>query len=115
MGFTAPERHVMLSVYEVVLNLVEGLQPVLRCVERRDRDLGRQLRRASTSIALNMAEGMYSRGLNRQSRYHTALGSARETLSCLEVAQRCGFVARRPTPLHAQLNQIIGTFVKLVT
>ena len=40
-------------------------------------------------IALNLAEGMYSRGNNRQARYHNALGSARETLAGLEVAEHC--------------------------
>ena len=55
---------------------------------------------------------MYSRGQNRQLRYHTALGSARETLACLELAQRCCAVT--PTAaLAAQLNRIIGTLVRL--
>ncbi|HXK20848.1 MAG TPA: four helix bundle protein [Polyangiaceae bacterium] len=103
----------MLRIYQVILGLLEELQPVVRRVELKDRDLGRQLRRASCSIALNVAEGMYSRGRNRELRYHTALGSARETLSCLEVAQRCCAVVA-PSALLGQLNQIIGTLVKLV-
>ena len=113
MRVCALERHNMLRIYNVILGLLEELRPVVKRVELRDRDLGRQLRRASCSIALNVAEGMYSRGGNRQVRYHTALGSARETLSCLEIAQRCGSGAA-PSALHAQLNQIIGTLVKLV-
>jgi four helix bundle protein len=36
------------------------MQPLVRRIELRDKDLGRQLRRASCSIALNTAEGMYS-------------------------------------------------------
>jgi four helix bundle protein len=103
----------MLRIYQVILQFLEELQPVVRRIELRDRDLGRQLRRALCSIALNVAEGMYSRGRNRQARYHTALGSARETLSCLEVAQRCWAIAPSSAQ-HAQLNQIIGTLVKLV-
>jgi four helix bundle protein len=102
-----------LRIYNVILETLEMLQPVVRRIEMRDRDLGRQLRRASCSVALNVAEGMYSRGGNRQVRYHTALGSARETLSCLEIAQRSCAVAPSGA-LHAQLNQIIGTLVKLV-
>jgi hypothetical protein len=35
-------------------------------------------------------EGSYSRGLNKKSRFHTALGSARETLACLETAVAFG-------------------------
>jgi four helix bundle protein len=85
----------------------------VRRIELRDRDLGRQLRRASCSIALNVAEGMYSRGQNRQVRYHSALGSARETRACLELARRCCAV-EPPAALGTQLNQIIGTLVKLV-
>ena len=48
----------------------------------------------------------YSRGQTRQLRYHTALGSARETLACLELAARCCAVAPS-APLSAQLNRII--------
>jgi four helix bundle protein len=103
----------MLQIYPVILDAVEAMQPLVRRIELRDKDLGRQLRRASCSIALNTAEGMYSRGANRQLRYHTALGSARETLACLEIAQRCCAVAP-PAPLAAQLNRIIGTLVRLV-
>jgi four helix bundle protein len=103
----------MLRIYQVILALLEEMQPVVRRIELKDRDLGRQLRRASCSIALNVAEGMYSRGRNREVRYHTALGSARETLACLEVAQRCTGVVAAGS-LHVELNRIIGTLVKLV-
>jgi len=102
----------MLHIYQVILDAVETMQPLVRRIELRDKDLGRQLRRASCSIALNTAEVMYSRGHNRQLRYHTALGSARETLSCLELAQRCCALAPSAS-LASQLNRIIGTLVKL--
>ncbi len=81
----------MLRIYPVVLEVLKQLQPVVRRIELKDRDLGRQLRRCSSSIALNVAEGMYSRGRNRNARYHSALVSARETLACLEVAAVCGY------------------------
>jgi hypothetical protein len=58
---------------------------------------------------------MYSRGGNRNARYHTALGSARETLACLELAESCSHVVLRNANLDAQLNRVIGTLVKLVT
>jgi four helix bundle protein len=103
----------MLQIYQVILETLSELQPVVRAIGRQDRDLARQLRRCSASVALNVAEGMYSRGQNRQARYHDALGSARETLACLEVAQHCRYA--KPLPeMHVQLNRIIGTLVKLV-
>ena len=64
-------------------------------------------------MALNLAEGMYSRGQNRGVRYHTALGSAREALACLEVAVVCGYV-QQDAALHDQLDRVVGTLVKLV-
>ncbi len=104
----------MLHIYPVVLEVIQQLRPLLSLIERKDGDLGRQLRRASASIALNLAEGMYSRGKNRSARYHTALVSARETLACIEVAQSFGYVASLDGVLHARLRHVIGTLVRLV-
>jgi four helix bundle protein len=104
----------MLRIYPVILEVLRQLRPVLRRIELKDRDLARQLRRCSVSIALNVAEGMYSRGNNRGARYHSALGSARETLACLEVAEACGYIASADAALIEQLRRVVGTLVKLV-
>jgi four helix bundle protein len=72
------------------------------------------LRRASSSVALNLAEGRYSRGKNRAARYHTALGSARETWSCLEVAEAAGYIKALEPALIARLNHVTGSLVRLV-
>jgi four helix bundle protein len=90
------------------------LRPVASKIARADADLARQLRRAQASIALNVAEGMYSRGKNRQVRYHTALGSARETLACLEVAVALGHIVALEGSTLARFDRIIGTLVRLV-
>ncbi|MES1187196.1 MAG: four helix bundle protein [Myxococcales bacterium] len=104
----------MLRIYPVMLEVLRQLRPVLRRIELRDKDLARQLRRCSVSIALNLAEGMYSRGGNRTTRYHSALGSARETLACLEAAEACGYIAGVDAALLQQLRRVVGTLVKLV-
>jgi four helix bundle protein len=104
----------MLNIYPVVLEYINSLRPLLAQIERRDRDLGRQLRRASSSVALNLAEGMYSRGELRTARYHTALGSMRESHSCLEVAQAFGYVRTLDDALVSRVNRIVGTLVRLV-
>ena len=111
--FSAPEGINMLRIYHVVLQALRQLQPALARIEVRDRDLARQLRRCSSSVALNLAEGMYSRGRNRGARYHNALGSARETLACLEVAVVCSYV-QQDEGLHDQLDRIVATRVMLV-
>jgi four helix bundle protein len=102
----------MLRIYSVILDTLTGLRPALDRIERRDADLGRQLRRAAASVALNTAEGMYSRGRNRAARYHSALGSARETLACLEVAEAL-YAMPLEEAVRARLNEIVGTLYPL--
>lgn len=104
----------MLRIYPVILEVIAALRSALAQIERRDSDLAKQLRRASASVALNTAEGMYSRGKNRQARYHTALGSARESLSCLEVAAAFGYVGQLDDELRRKFDAVIGTLVRLV-
>jgi len=104
----------MLTIYSVILETLQLLRPMLGRIERHDRDLGRQLRRASSSVALGVAEGMYSRGGNRAARYHTALGSARETMACLEVAVAMGYLEHADAVVLDRLGRIIGTLVRLV-
>ena len=104
----------MLHIYPVVLEVIASLRPLLVQIERRDRDLGRQLRRASASVALNVAEGMYSRGALRNTRYHTALGSARESHACLEVARAFGYVDALDAALEDQLQHVTATLIRLV-
>ena len=104
----------MLRVSSVILEVVRGLRSVIERLERVDRDLARQARRAAQSIALNCAEGSYSRGRNRAARYHTALGSAREVLAVLEVAQALGYVAEVDGEIAERLERVIGTLVKIV-
>ena len=104
----------MLNIYPEVLEMLRELRPVLAELERRDPDLARQLRRAAPSVALNLAEGMYSRGGNRLVRYHSALGSAREVLACMEVALALGHIRVVEAALLGRLNRVIGTLVRLV-
>jgi four helix bundle protein len=104
----------VLRLYPFVLETITVLRPIAIRIGRADPDLGRQLRRAECSIALNLAEGAYSRGRNREARYHTALGSARETLACLEVAAALGHIAAVEPELRARFDRIIGTLVRLV-
>jgi len=52
-------------------------------------------------------------GRNRNARYHSALGSARETLACLEVAVVSSHITQ-DSAVHDQLDRVVGTLVKLV-
>jgi four helix bundle protein len=104
----------MLKIYDVILGVVGELKPVMSAIERKDPDLGRQMRRAASSVALNTAEGMYSRGRNKGARYQTALGSMRETLACVEVGAALGYIDGIDAGAEDRIRKIIGTLVRLV-
>ena len=103
----------MLKIYAVILDVVQGLRPVIVEIERKDPDLGRQMRRATCSVALNTSEGMYSRGRSQTLRYHTAMGSMRETLSCIEVGLALGYVSAVDASLLDRIDRIVATLHKL--
>jgi four helix bundle protein len=103
----------MLRIYEDMLGALKMMRGVTAAIEKRDPDLGRQLRRASSSVALNMAEGSGSFGRVRTVRYRTALGSARETVACLRVAEACGYVDQVPAALLTTMDRVIGTLVRV--
>ena len=83
----------MLIAQTVALEAIRRLRSVVEKVQRRDRDLADQLRRAASSVVLNVAEARGSRGGNRRLRFETALGSATEASSALDVAVAWGYVA----------------------
>src|SRR5262245_16754937 len=103
-----------LKIYPVVLELVRRLAPVVRLLRARSSALADQMERALISIPLNVAEGAYSRGKNRQARFQSAAASARETLACLETAEAMGFIGPVEPELDALFHRVIGTLVRLI-
>src|SRR5689334_11644603 len=99
-----------LKIYPVILELVRRLAPIVRVLRSRSAALGDQMERALISIPLNVAEGAYSRGRNRQARFQSAAASAREALACFETAEALGwvephfFLALSATPFPSPLT-----------
>ena len=95
----------MLKIYDVILSMIRRVGGVVPAIERRDVDLARQLRRAASSVALNVAEGSGSKGGIRNARYRTAYGSVKETRACLDVAEALGY-CRIDDELRGELARV---------
>jgi len=104
----------MLKAYPLMLEVLRLLRPVVLQIERHDRDLGNQLRRAAASVSLNVAEGSGSSGGTRTARYRNALGSARETGACLDVALAFGYFEHVEPELLGKLDQVRAILAKVV-
>jgi four helix bundle protein len=104
----------MLRIYVVCIEIVREVRPVADRIARLDRDLARQLRKASVAVALNTAEGSGTRGGRRRNTYEIALGEARETRARLHAAEAAGYVSNVPLRLMDKLDHVIATLVKVV-
>ena len=104
----------MLRIYDVILQVLTELRPVVGAIELHDKDLARQLKRAATSIALNCSEGSGSHGGTRKERYRNALGSARETGACLDAAIALGYLESVDASLLDRLDHVRAVLAKNV-
>jgi four helix bundle protein len=100
-------------LYGVSLETVRLVAALITRIARHDADLGRQARRAVTSIHLNIAEAMDAQAGHRTQRLRTALGSTNETIACIDVAAALGYIARDAQADDA-LQKVRATLLKLV-
>ena len=101
-----------LEIHALVIETIRLFAPVVTTIEKRDRSLGDQMRRALASVALNSSEGAGSQRGNRRLRFENACGSAKESRSAYEVAAAFGYVLL-DTALVDRLDRIAATTWKL--
>ena len=104
----------MLRIYRECLQMVREVRPYADRISERQRAQAEQLRESSASVPLNVAEGSGVRGGRRRQHYEYALGSARETLSNLQIAEALGYIEQVDAVLLDRLDHIIATLVKNV-
>jgi four helix bundle protein len=101
-------------VEELSIELIEALVPVITVVQRRDRSLSDQLRRAANRVALNIGESNHSDPGNRRARLFTAAGSASEVRVALRVAVASRCAREAETALARELvDRVIAILWKL--
>jgi len=102
------------DAYEVSVELISALRDVVAVVARHDPDLARQLRRAATSVPLNVAEGNRRAGRDRLHLFRVADGSAREVVAGLEAAAAWGYLdAAAVSPAFALADRVAAMLWKL--
>jgi len=91
------------QVEELSLELIEALVPLMPRIKQKDKGLEDQLRRAASSIGLNLAEAKFSDPGNRKARLFTAAGSAGETQHALRQAIAWRIVSVRDAAVALRL------------
>ena len=110
-----PEERLMpFDVYDLSIELVAQLTDTADRLQRRDRSLASQLRRAASSIALNLAEGRRRDGKDQTYHFRVAAGSAEETRAALQLAAAWRHLdaASVATPL-ATLDRVAAMLYRL--
>jgi four helix bundle protein len=77
---------------ELAHALVRSLREPVAAIALRDASLADQLRRAATSVPLNLDEGRGRSGRDRLHLWRVAAGSAHEVASALRVAESWGYI-----------------------
>ena len=102
------------DAYDRSLELIAQLAAPAAALQCRDRDLATQLRRAASSVVLNLAEGRRRDGKDQRYHFRVAAGSAEETRACLQVAAAWGHLDAESTaaPL-ATLDRVAAMLYRL--
>jgi four helix bundle protein len=104
----------MFQLETLTLEVIKSLKPIVRSISAHDRNLADQLKRAATSMALNVSESSYTKGGNRKAQLHIAAGSANESRAAVRVACAWGYVDERDTAqAEAKLEHCIAVLWKL--
>jgi four helix bundle protein len=86
-------KHGTLLAQELATDAVRLLCPLVERIHRRDKPLADQLKRAASSVVLNLAEAAYNHAGHRRSRLESARGSANEARAALTLAAAWGYIS----------------------
>ena len=103
------------DLLEFTLLIITEMNALIECTERKDRDLGRQVRKATQSFGMNLSEGVGVRRGSRRSRLETALGSAYEARQGLRIAVAWRYLtAAQAAAMIAALDRLAGRLYGLL-
>jgi four helix bundle protein len=98
-----------------VVQVITLVEPLVLVIRRKDRDLASQVRRAVSSVGLNIAEGFGSAAGNQRLRFQSARGSLYEAQAGLRMAVAWRYLsAADTTPALAALDHLGGRIYGLL-
>ncbi len=105
-----------LEVYQLALAVVDDVYALSEALPKgEDFNLKSQIRRAATSIALNIAEGSVGQTDQEQARFvGLALRSGMEVVACLDIIKRRAYLSE-PRPIAGLYRQLEILTAKLHT
>ena len=81
----------MLIAYQVALDLIRSLRPIVEQVRVHNNGCAEQMHRAASNTVHNLGEGQRKRDGNKRLAYERAHGEANEVLAALDVAAAWGW------------------------
>jgi len=97
------------EVLEQAVSIIERCRPLVDAIQRKDRDLASQVRRAASSVVLNIAEAFGNAGGNARLRFETARGSLYEAQAGIRTAVAWGyFTAEQSAELLVAMEALGG-------
>ncbi len=91
----------------LALQIVTDVRAVVDAVEKRDRSLNDQMRRAAVSVISNINEGARRKGKDRLHFWRISAGSADELMGQVHTAVIWGYVPAQPALLKL-LDRFLG-------
>jgi len=96
------------QLIEQITGIIKRARPLVEAIGRKDDGLESQLRRALSSIPLNVAEGFGVHAGNSRLRFRTALGSLYESQAALRLAAAWGHISEADAERSFQELEAFG-------
>jgi four helix bundle protein len=108
------ERPAPPALAPISIETIAALRPVVLKVRRRDRELAARLVRATSDVAMNIAEAEHADVEVKKARFGVAAGSANEAQAALRVAVAWGYVEASDAEVAtALLGRVIAMLWRL--
>ena len=102
----------MFIAYEVSIEVIASLRKIVPIIAKQDGDLADQIRRAASSVPLNLSEGQRLTKGNKPKHYAIAHGSANEVRAALRTAIAWGYLDEASEQL-ALLDRLLAILWRL--